>query len=30
MVDDEDPAVRALFEEELKKHGVPSRMPPVK
>jgi hypothetical protein len=30
MVDDEDPAVRAIFEEELKKHGVPSRMPPVK
>jgi oxalate decarboxylase/phosphoglucose isomerase-like protein (cupin superfamily) len=32
MVDypDEDPAVRALFEEELKKHGVPSRMPASK
>lgn len=32
MVDytDEDPTVRSQFEEELKKHGVPSRMPAVK
>ena len=32
MVDelDEDPAVRSMFEEELKKHGVPSRMPALK
>lgn len=29
MIDytDEDPQVRSIFEEELKKHGVPSRMP---
>jgi hypothetical protein len=27
--EDEDPAVRKLFEDELAKEGITSRMPPV-